>query len=291
MEAFDGVDLPFFNEAQPGSSTQHVRHLALARSLVLAELQSDESAAAAWKEAEAACCREQESNAARYRAFVSEMVQQSPSNMLSSSSPISGAARLVGGSRRAGLLDDVSVAAPPVVLRGVARRVENPVRGDASNKASDDALLDSEAPLLQSSSFLSQGSGPGDSSLWTPQHVASQSSLDGIFFESLVSQQLSLDLWIEAANPQEILQGMLEDVRRIDQALCAEATALEAVNAARFSEQRDFKRRRATLKSQAAKVRAKVASLEVLLKVDEGESKGVPQRVRLADRLCLSLLD
>ncbi|CAJ1011220.1 hypothetical protein Q4I28_006533 [Leishmania naiffi] len=103
------------------------------------------------------------------------------------------------------------------------------------------------------------------------QPMVSQATLDGVFFEALLSQELNLALWRSCGAPQEALQCALEEMQRLDRAACAEDALLRYLNASRCTEQRAYKRRRDELESQLHKTREKVSALEKLVGVGTAE--------------------
>ncbi|KPA84607.1 hypothetical protein ABB37_01134 [Leptomonas pyrrhocoris] len=289
MPVFDGVDLPFADEAPSSASSSSVRQLALAREVVLAELKNNAEAASIWEEASAKSLLEQERNAALYRSFIAELRQRCSLEGLSSFSPISGSVRPSRAVSSTGPLDLVTVAAPPVALQKRVGEGEEATSNGGLHDVGVNLMAEEETPLLQSSAHVSQVSSVGDSATWTPQQAASQSSLDGVFFEALLSQQLNLSLSMSCADPSETLEEMLRNVHRVEKTVREETSLLEYVNAARFAEQRAYKRRRTELESQVTKSHAKVASLEKLLNV--GASDVFPKAPNAAERLRLRLLE
>lgn len=278
---FDGVALPFGDATLDGtaSASEGVRWMAFARDLVLQELQSTPSTAQAWADATARSQEAQRGHYRTYRDFVSLMQERLPCDMgVGSSSPISGAVRPLAGRYRCGLLDRVEVAAPPATLWRVTalgaptqsvprlRSHEGPMGEDGEE----------EEPLLMSSSTsVTDG---------MTQMVVSQASLDGVFFEALLSQELNLALWRSCGAPQEALQCALEEMQRLDRAACEEDAVLRYLNTTRFVEQRTYKRRRAELQSQLYKTREKVSALEKLVGVEAAGSSlrefGTGERLR-----------
>ncbi|TPP43609.1 hypothetical protein CGC21_20040 [Leishmania donovani] len=121
------------------------------------------------------------------------------------------------------------------------------------------------------------------------QMVVSQASLDGVFLEALLGQELNLALWRSCGAPQEALQCALEEMQRLDQAACEEDAALRYLNTTRFAEQRTYKRRRAELQSQLQKTREKVFALEKLVRVETAGSS--PREVGAGERLRACLLE
>ncbi|KPI90877.1 hypothetical protein ABL78_0110 [Leptomonas seymouri] len=288
MRVFDCVDLPFADDAPSSDSASGVRPLALARELVLAELKRNADAML-WREASERSAAEQERNAALYRSFISEVQRRCSGEGVNSFSPISGSARLPRADLSGGPLALVAVAAPPLALRCSDGDGGANMSTSYSKEEGKDLAVGEEHLLLQSSAHMSPLSSMGELSAWTPQQAASQSSLDGVFFEALLSQQLNLSLWMSCGNPEETLRGMLQDVQQVEQAVCDEKSLLEYTNAARFAEQRAYKRRRTELEPQAVKSRAKVASLEKLLNV--GANDVSLNASNEAERLRLWLLD
>lgn len=283
----EAVTLPFIEEDVSTLGSACVRYDALARELVLMELRSSADAVSSWEAENLKCISDQERNAALYDRFLTEMHQRCPLRDAPSFSPLSGVARANLSSRRTGLLDPVTVAAPPLSIRCGVNEESNVLPTRTAQSEGRDSIADEERVLLHSSAHLSQASSFGDPLSWTPQQAASQSALDGVFFEALVSQQLSLALWMGNANPDETLRVLMRDVQAVDRRTCEEKALLDFINAARFTEQRAYKRRRLQLESQAVKSKAKVASLEKLLKV--GAEVGSSPREALSDRLRLWL--
>ncbi|GET91422.1 hypothetical protein, conserved [Leishmania tarentolae] len=283
---FDGVVLPFGDAplGRASSTAEEVRWMAFARDLVLQELQSTPSTAQEWADATASSQVAQRGHYQTYLDFIRHMQERLPCDIgLGSPSPISGAVRPTPGRYRCGPLDRVEVAEPPASLRCAAtpsvstrcaprlRIHEGPMNEDGEK----------EEPLLSSSSTsLTDG---------MTQMVASQTSLDGIFFEGLLSQELNLALWRRCSLPQEALRCALEEVQRLDRAACEEDAVLRYLNTMRFTEQRAYKRRRAELQSQLNKTREKVVALERLVGV---ETAGLVRReVGTGERLRACMLE
>lgn len=272
MEFCDGVDLPFCHDVDGSSVSQQMRFLSDARARVLAELNSDAKMMASRRDAEAEAAEKQALHARLYRSFRSEMDLRCPMNDITSPSPVSGVSSSRGDvGHWAGELEVVSVAAPPRALRCSTEALNKVGAGTALNEELSGQSSEEEKPLLTSSAPVSQVSLGEESSVWTQQHASSQSFLDGLFFESLVSQQLNLALWMHAASPQDTLRGMLKDLQNVAHQLCEETSQLAYANAARVLEQRAYKRRRSGIEAQTSKSRAKVASLEKLVMPGEGE--------------------
>ncbi|KAL7709663.1 hypothetical protein N2W54_004469 [Lotmaria passim] len=290
MGGFGHVDLPFAEEAGEDLGSSRTYLMAAARELVLAELKRTPESWSRWEAVDATSIEEQERNAACYRSFVAQVRRRCVAESGTSFSPISGESHGVRGGRGDGPLDLVAVAAPPLTLLGFSRNAADDEMGrDGVGLRLDDRAAEEERPLLQSSTQLSREISVGEMPAWTPQHAVSQSMLDGVLFEALLSQHVSLSLWGRCSNPDETLQGMLHHVQRIDKSLCEQKSLLDFINAARFTEQRTYKRRRVELESQAAKSRAKVSSLEQLLKV--GVAEEAANSMSAAERLRLWLLE
>jgi hypothetical protein len=98
---------------------------------------------------------------------------------------------------------------------------------------------------------------------------------------------MSLALWGAFGNPNEMLQEMLHDARLVSKTICEEHTLLECLNAARFAEQRDYKRRRVEQEARMLKAKAKVAALEKLVNIGTAEMSYTP--VKTAEWLRLRL--
>lgn len=286
---FDGVELPFVDDEAASFSTSSslTRQLALAREAVWAELRSSPEAMAAWEVTDLKSMESQTHNTEAFRSFLPEMHHQHPSHNVISSSPISGAVRVPAAHQLRSPLDLVTVADPPLSLRASSSQNEKSACRLNHLHQKGGSIGDSEVPLLASSSQVSLLSSVEEMPTWTPEQLASQSTLDGVFFEALLSQQLNLALWINCANPDEALRDMLQDVQMVDRRLCDEETMLLSLNAARYTEQRSYKRRRLEVQSQTLKSKAKVESLEKLLHVTP--SNGSCAAASKADRLHLWL--
>lgn len=290
MYPFDGVRLPFADDEEFFSSSAGVRFLANARELVWQELHNVSDDLDSWEAAKRTALEEQRRNAEAYKTFVQKMRESGFQQSSTILSPISGSVRVMDSAITGGLLAPVTVAEPPLSLRAQMTQNGALTTGIPFAGESDDMLIDDQKPLLGSSEELTPLPSMNEGlTAWTPQQLASQSALDGVFFEALVSQQLNLALWTHAASPEEAMRDMLSEVQLLDRHLCEEKSVLDSINAARFAEQRAHKRRRLEVESQTSKSRAKVASLKKLLGVDVAEK--VATNSSAAERLRLWLHD
>lgn len=252
--------------------------MAVARQLILQEVQNTPAAAQAWSEAvtqaQEAQCRHDEAYRAWQRSIHVRLARDLGEGSLS---PISGTARGPPARRPCGLLDPIEVAPPPVTL---SHTTATAMTGAHRVDAADGGGNDEEAPLLRSSSASATPA--------VTQLATSQACLDGVFFEALLSQELSLSLWRSCGAPQETLECALRDVQRLDEAACHEDAVLHHLHATRFAEQRTYKRRRTELQSQLRKTREKVSALEKLL--DVGTAGAAVPRAGRGERLraCLA---
>ncbi|KAG5496150.1 hypothetical protein JKF63_02451 [Porcisia hertigi] len=287
MTTFDGVALPFESALLSGASSasEDIRWMAFARDLVMQEIQRTPSAAQDWVDATLGSQEEQRKNYRSFRSLVSDVQRQLPHDMAGETlSPISGAAQHTRGRHPSGLLDRVEVATPPVALRraaavgGSARAgpclLSQKAQGGEEEEAGEEPLL------FASSSSVTSSLGQG---------LVSQSQLDGVFFEALLSQELSLALWLNSGVPQEALQCALDEMQLLGRAACEEDAKVRYINSTRFAEQRAYKRRRTELQAQVSKTREKVFALEKLLGVGSGGS--TPGRVGSEVRLRACLLE
>ncbi|KAG5494630.1 hypothetical protein JIQ42_02245 [Leishmania sp. Namibia] len=282
---FDGVALPFADPplGEAPSASEEVRWMAFARDLVLQDLRSTPVEAQAWADAITRSLETQRGHYQSFRDFVSDMQALLGHDIGEGSpSPISGTLRHTGRGSRCGLLDPVEVAAPPLTLR----RATAP----GARVGSVPPLSSHEGPKLESGEEepLLISSSPS----FTPpltQVAVTQASLDGVFFEALLSQELNLTLWQSCGAPQEALQCALDELQRFDRSACEEEAVLRYLNTARCAEQRTYKRRRAELESQLRKTREKVSALEKLMGV--GTAMLSPREVGPGKRLHACVLE
>ncbi|KAG5470488.1 hypothetical protein LSCM1_01732 [Leishmania martiniquensis] len=257
---FDAVALPFADSplSATSSGAEDVRWMAFARELVLQDLRSTPLAMQVWADAITHSLETQQEHYQSVRDFLSDMQSRLARDAGEGlPSPISGTIRHTGGDSRGGLLDPVEVAAPPLTLW------RSTVPGDPAGSVPPLSGLErseleseEEEPILFSSSRVT----PSETQL-----TATQASLDAVFFEALLSQELSVTLWQSCGAPQEALQCALDEMQRLDRSLCEEDAVLRYLNTTRYAEQRTYKRRRTELESQLRKTREKVSALEKLL--------------------------
>ncbi|KAG5470066.1 hypothetical protein LSCM4_02760 [Leishmania orientalis] len=282
---FDGVGLPFADPplGEASSASEEVRWMAFARDLVLQDLRSTPFEAQAWADAITRSLETQRGHYQSLRDFVSDMQARLGHDIGEGSpSPISGTLQHTRRGSRCGLLDPVEVAAPPLTLRRAT--VPGAWVGSVSPLSShEDPKLESgeEQPLLISSS-------PSFTPSLT-QVAVTQASLDGVFFEALLSQELNLTLWQSCGAPKEALQCALDELQRLDRSACEEDAVLRFLNTTRCAEQRTYKRRRAELESQLRKTREKVFALEKLMGV--GAAMLPPREVGPGKRLRACVLE